>query len=172
MNFYTTFADIAPRKEDDEKEPFTTWHARVQHRIPHVPVSVAEHWLHRHWDQSPHYWLDLARLRFRLERWTNARLAEIRFGFTWGNHGNWQRDLIKPKHWLSDHWLWLNMEKHGTWPAPIIVLENANDAPNSAYGKLPPLLLIEGHHRLEFARALSTLGKALPDHEVWLATLV
>jgi hypothetical protein len=176
MNFYESYADIAPHEDEvtGATEPFESWFARVQGRIPHVPRSVAEDWLHRHWGQSFCSWIDLGRLRFRLERWESARLSDIKFDeMTWGNHDLWLKDLIKSQHWASSRELWVYMEQHGTWPVPIIVLKSppGTDDPRFKGWKLPSLLLLEGHHRLEFIRALVAVRKARPEHEIWLAEL-
>lgn len=161
--------NIAPRIgiNELEKEPFPDWYARVRHLIPHVPSNVAEHWIHRHWGHSPYEFLPLAQLRFEQQTWTLKQLADIEFGW------RWTFDLARlDRPHVRRTTLAQMMMAGGTWPQPIIVLDNVNglrDGDNKPMGRLH---LVEGHLRLTYLRCLEHKRQALPQHEVWITRLV
>ena len=64
---------------------------------------------------------------------------------------------------LHKTWLASNMRTTGTWPTPIIVLDNEPSL-NPTYHRLQ---LIEGHTRLGYLRTLVEQGTAQPVHAVW-----
>src|SRR5262245_12542937 len=120
-------SSIAPRIGINElaKEPFPAWHARVGHRIPHVPVNVAEHWIHRHWGHSPYEFLPLGRLRFEAQTWSLGQLRAVGFGGR-GWSGAWSEiDLTRlDQPMVKGTPLARMMMTVGTWPEPVIVLDN------------------------------------------------
>jgi hypothetical protein len=67
-------------------------------------------------------------------------------------------------------WLAHYMLREGTWNTSIVLLDSTTvaDAAHSARLKTP-LHLLEGHRRLAFLQGLKRLGKARPEHVIWLA---
>ena len=166
---------LSPLDDDEVKAPFAEWWPRVRDRFPHVPENVAEHWLHRHWNNSPYGYLPSSGYRFELETWPSGRLLEIRskqedfaldhrvereFGAYLSDPGNW---LGTGPHWLAD-----NMREHLRFPVPIIVLDN-RDSHIPADKSLPSaLVLIEGHRRFAIALHLLATNKFAAEIELWL----
>jgi hypothetical protein len=69
-------------------------------------------------------------------------------------------------------WLAHYMLQEGTWNTPIILLDSTTvAAAAAAHGARlkAPFHLLEGHRRLAFLQGLIRLGKARPEHVVWLA---
>lgn len=169
-SFYTRLQHLAPHGDPLGREPFMSWYPRVRAHLPNVPVDVAEHWLHRHWGESPFDHLPLETMRFTKVQWTQSELAEVRFTQTWGNTPVWHDGLVRGEDGYENNWLFQNMVSTGTWPAAVIVLDNAQGFIEPMFNlPLPRLVLVEGHRRLEYIRALFTMRKALPRHDVWFA---
>lgn len=175
---------LAPAFEESGavKTPFLEWWARVQSSFRNVPENVAKHWLHEHWGHSPFRYLPSNGYRFDLVEWPTERLVEIRSGwceFEEGSRGclehgrflveQYPREVGRPYKTVS------YMLDHGDFPAPIIVLDNADGhlkpgrPPVPAYHRLPAAhVLVEGHRRFDIALYLHATGD-LPDLvSVWL----
>jgi hypothetical protein len=166
------FDDIAPCVEGSEKEPFPDWFARVNGRIPNVPLCVAEQWIHRHWDgHSPYEWLPLGSLNFRRESWSIDDFLRVQAGDRWGPLGKWVHDDEQTRRLRALSWVWKDMHTWGTWPAPIIVLDNQNELVSPWDGPLTRWHLLEGHCRSETMHCLIAEGKALLSHAVWVVSL-
>lgn len=165
------FEDIAPEGEGFRKESFASWYPRAQARLPNVPACVAENWIHRHWDHSPFEWLPLDRLRFRSEQWSIADVLRIEAGPNWRALGGWVGLTDHHQQLHASSWVWRDMQTRGTWPVPVIVLDNKDGLPNPFGHPLPRWLLLEGHVRSETMRCLIAEQKALPTHIVWVASL-
>ncbi len=173
MPGWVGFDDIAPVGEGQEREPFSLWFARVEHRIPNIPRNVAEHWLHRHWGDSPYYGMPLEQLRFRQEGWSNDKFIEIETGPQWSFGKRVEAYLHDPSYRpRQTDMLWETMSRHGTWPQPIIVLDN----PTGFAGPMATTirsrwLLVEGHLRATYLHYLITDGRAQPTHQVWVCSM-
>jgi len=169
-SFYERLRHLAPYGEEPNRELFAEWYPRVKEQLANVPADVAEHWLHRHWGHSPFYFLPLETMRFSQVQWSRRELDEVRFTERWGNTPNWHDALVAAPEKHGGNWLFRHMASAGTWPAPIIVLDNAWGLVDPMFASpLPRLVLVEGHRRLEYIRAFFTMGKAMPQHSVWLA---
>ena len=171
-SIYARLHYLAPHGDALNREPFTVWYPRVKAHLSNVPADVAEHWIHRHWGQSPFDYLPLEAMHFTEMQWTQEELAEVRFSHLWGNTSAWHDGLVKDPEDLGSNWLFHHMASTGTWPAAIIVLDNAQGLIEPMFNlPLPRLVLVEGHRRLEYIRALSSMGKARMRHAVWLAKI-
>jgi len=150
-------------------EPFSEWWPRVREKLPHVPENVAEQWVHQNFNDTPYAFLPLDRLRFELQPWSADQLDAVRFGSSWGN----QPDLEKLDHAEKrNDPLACMMIEAGTWPAPVLVLDN-HDGLNDLRGEaMSRWHLIEGHARLTYLRCLLRRGTANPRHDVWVVKLV
>lgn len=161
---------IAPRIGVNEldKEPFLEWYARVQRHIPHVPANIAEHWIHRHWGHSPYEFLPLSRLQFERQTWPLELVREIAFGSRWTMGSDVTR-LDLPM--IARTPLAQMMIAAGTWPEPVIVLDNVSGSLDDLQKPMGRWHLLEGHLRLTYMRCLDHKGSALPEHSVWIARL-
>ncbi|MBE7449200.1 MAG: hypothetical protein HS111_09970 [Kofleriaceae bacterium] len=148
---------LAPRYS----ESFKPWWERVGSRLANVPPDVAEQWIHRHWGHSSFEWLPIMDMAFTRETWLLARVLDVRAG---------DRAYPRPDHRgavpleLHDNWLGRRVRADGTWPTPIIVLDNAAEH----YPMLHAVQLLEGHTRLGYLRTLAAAATAQPHHDVWV----
>ena len=148
--------------------------ARMQATLlPNWPTEVLVEWLHRHAGNLYAYaFLGFENLRFERQTWPLARIPG-RDAFADPGYcdafQNLETRAANPHDWLANHML-----SRGTWNTPIILLLTGNEAIRAPGGWYlnPPLHLLEGHRRLSFLVALRALGKARPDHDVWIATLI
>lgn len=165
------FDQLSVSGEGETCEPFERWHDRVREEIPHVPACVAEHWLYRHGSGTPYTWLPLSRLRFQLQTWDLAQVQQIGEGIEPRWCPGWSDALGTDRH-RRESSLGQYMLEHGTWPVPIIVLDNAagicapDDEPMARWH------LIESHMRSAYIDHLAKTQKAQSHHQVWVATMV
>lgn len=165
------FGQLSVSGDGEIREPFDRWHARVREEIPHVPDCVAEHWLYRHESHTPYTWLPLSRLRFDLQTWDLARVRKIGEGIEPRWCPDWSDALgTDPIH--RETWLGQYMLEHGTWPVPIIVLDNAPGICSPDDDPLARWHLIEGHMRSAYLDHLAKTQKAQSHHQVWVTTIV
>lgn len=162
---------LAPQlnKGGGVETPFDEWWPRVRQSFSNVPDDVAEQWLHRHWGSSPFGWLISTRYRFENGTLSSEQLLDI-----WNTCDDTRDDAIKTgqfrvtqKFWVRDY-----MVEHGTFPVPIIVLDNSDahlasdaDYPDSLEPR--PWILVEGHRRYEVAVGLQQQGKLQPTLPIW-----
>jgi hypothetical protein len=80
---------------------------------------------------------------------------------------------LTDKRLTDKNWLAKDMNRHGTWPTPIILLDNrSGDLRFPAGDKLKrPYHLLEGHTRRSFLSVLHAKGRALKEHEVFIVSL-
>lgn len=165
------FDQLAVSGEGEDQEEFEQWHQRVREQIPHVPACVAEHWLCRHGIHTPYDWLPLSRMRFERETWGLARVLSIGEGVEPLWSPNWSEDLdTDPNHYESE--LGQYMLANGTWPVPIIVLDNEAGLQSPDGEPLARWHLIEGHMRSAYMDHLAKTGQAKETHQVWVTTIV
>lgn len=150
-----------------EREPFAVWWARVRSEIPDVPEGVAEQWVHRHFDGSPYAFLPIEQLRFEQQSWSLEQLAAVTFGACWSwnptDVARLDRERATP--------LATMMLETGTWPAPILVLDNPDGLLDDTGVRMGRWHLVEGHRRLTYLRCLASRGAARPTHPVWIVSL-
>lgn len=134
------------------------------------PQEVLVEWLHRHANNMEDYaFLGFERLRFERVTWPTDRIpgaAAFRDEQFCSNFQNVEERAAYSRHdWLAHYML-----QEGTWNTPIILLDSMTvaDAGHGARLKTP-FHLLEGHRRLAFLQGLIRLGKARPEHVVWLA---
>jgi hypothetical protein len=154
---------------ESDVEPFDEWHERVREYISHVPDSVAKEWNHRHWRHSPYEHLPLSQMHFERQTWPLARLGEVKFGKDWGESAADLTRLDQPM--VRQAPLAQMMLRDKTWPAPIIVLDNADGAQVHRGVPMARWHLLEGHQRLSFLRCLEHKNDALPYHDVWVVMI-
>lgn len=144
-----------------ERKDFNTWYRRVREIIPNVPEVIAKEWVHRHWGQSAFSFLPLLKMRFAEHSWATQAFAAVSYG---------RRAAGKPRLYElpSASWLSSYMIERGTWPVPIIVLDNAR----SGIDGLGELQLLEGHRRYSYLHRLVEAGKAVnSQHKVHLVEI-
>ena len=171
---YKLLRQLAPLHYRDErlKETQQEYLGRMADVVPNIPPDVLEQWLFRHWRgfESNWSWLDLSQVSFRQEVWSTERVfrqidslcMDLILGLS---------ERLKSNRYVQSSWLGHFMLEEGTWPNPIIVLQNTDNLRNP-YGKiLRPFNLLEGHHRLAYFIAMKQLSHQALQHEhtVWLA---
>lgn len=165
-----------PQKNADGRsiEEVKTFVARMHATLlPHFPEELLVEWLYRHHNALDTYASLFESLRFERQTW---KLEDIpgceafndqKFCQTLSrSFDNRARD---PLDWLAQY-----MNQHGTWNTPVVMLENLHgEIPSPAWATIrQPYHLLEGHRRLSFLVALRSRGRALPEHELWIARRV
>lgn len=168
---FEEFDRLSVSGEGEDQEAFEQWHQRVREQIPHVPACVAEHWLYRHGIHTPYCWLPLGRMRFKQETWDLARVLKIGEGVEPLWSPGWGEELEKDRHHYESD-LGQYMLTNGTWPVPIIVLDNEVGLRNPDDQALARWHLIEGHMRSAYLDHLAKTGQAQGTHQVWVATVI
>jgi hypothetical protein len=156
--------------DTDEKELLRGYVTRVRRLLPNFPRDVVIQWLYRHfhWFIYDYAWLDFDHLRFELQSWPTAQIItsvtardnqilEDRRKILWS-------DLFPDKSPLE-----ASMIRRGTWPRPIIVLNNTGIRRRVAK-HLGRYHLLEGHRRCGYLRGLADRNLARPTHHVWLVS--
>lgn len=151
-----------------DTEPFDEWHARVAQAMPGIPRELAEHWLYDNWgalERNVDY-LSLADITATRGTLPLAQALEITVQSDWG--------AIEPGTEYLDGAveaevsLAVTMSQLGTWPVPIVVLDNDRGAAAPGRSEIGRWHLLEGHTRLTLLHGLAAAHRALPAHEVWL----
>lgn len=165
---FDPFRDTSDWVSEDPHE----YAARMQQTLlPAWPTEVLIHWFHRHARHLHDYaFLRFERLSFARQRWPTDRFpgreAFADPGFC---------DNFRDVEWRSQQpydWLAKYMLANGTWNTPILLLQTPKPG-IVACGNWElryPLHLLEGHRRLSFLTGLRELGKAAPEHDVWLVS--
>jgi hypothetical protein len=144
--------------------------ARIHVALPAWPEELVREWLFRHADFMEDYGqLGFERLRFTLEPWP-LRLIPGREAFRDPRFCDDFQDVEQRVENKYD-WLAKYMLKAGTWNTPIVLFENPKNAAQPSRDLKSPYHLLEGHRRLAFLNGLRRLGKAHPEHSVWITRL-
>lgn len=156
-------------------EAIADYLSRVRSLLPNFPDSVIAQWLHRHYNDavSDYGWLGLDALTFTRESWVVGRLKVDVTSFKndlMDRIGHWTHHFQNADY-AAGNWLIEAMKRSGTWPEPILVLQNDSGytMPNGlALGT--PFHLVEGHHRLGFLWAMQAAGSLPPTstHDIWV----
>src|SRR5258708_155604 len=155
--------------EQGVREPVGTFLERLRQAGITHPPDVLQQWFFEHWESVSVYdWLDLLALRFEERSWTTAEVPgpEISSsGFGETNIARYAEVRSTPRFAKIESFL----KEHGTWPRPLIVLENPGGTlqPPMASWCRSPLNLIEGHHRLVVFNALRGIVPVDRKHVFW-----
>lgn len=157
-------------RDEWREETAEEYARRMQSTIlPHWPEEPLTEWLYRHYNNLETYeFLGYQSLRFERQTWHleaipgREAFADPRFC---DNFSKGLEARAQGRDWLARYML-----EHGTWPTPILLLENIGGTLTYPSGEKlnQPYHLLEGHRRLAFLNALRQNVWALPNHEVWL----
>jgi hypothetical protein len=172
MELYPTTLKYQPHRDEDWRivEDGSAYAERMRSGpLPNWPEEVLVEWLHRHASHLEDYaFLVFEHLQFERVTWpTNlipgaAAFRDERFCNNFQNVE--ERAAYNEHDWLAHYML-----RKGTWNTPIILFDSSSVADGSYGAKLKtPLHLLEGHRRLAFLQGLKRLGKAKPEHTIWL----
>lgn len=159
-------------------EPFSDYISRWPKDLAHIPDSVIETWIHRHWPQFQQ-WAPLRPIEWTYE--FRCMKAEEILAISHVNQwmktlAYWGEDLCEGRNRKST-WLGNYMLEVGTTPSPMIVALNAGGWTHPRERGNPnlhePYQLIEGHMRLAYLQAMIRRSHfALQHcHDVILVTL-
>jgi len=173
--FYPTTTQYQPYRDENGRvvESAVGYASRMQNGLLRQwPAEVLREWLHRHADFMEDYaFLGFEDFRFTRVLWDVAQLPgreAFRDESFCDSFQNVETRAADNQHdWLAQHML-----REGTWNTPIILLHNPN--PNPALQKREikkPYHLLEGHRRLSFLQGLKRLGRALPEHLLWIVQI-
>lgn len=139
--------------------------------LPNFPDDVISEWIGRHVHSALSEWAHLGfeRFSFAKERWPMEKIQTIQprdrtFSEVGpSSHGGGHLRSLK------GNWLVEFMRSNGTWPVPIVVLENRHSLRDGTGRPLPEgFVLVEGHRRFAYVVNLAALGLAKQEHDVWL----
>jgi hypothetical protein len=137
--------------------------------LPNWPVEPLKEWLYRHANNMEDYaFLGFEAFEFELTTWDVDRFpgreAFRDEGFCDSFQNVEERAAGNKYDWLAHYML-----KEGTWNTPIILLDNRGVPGLLRETTLKtPYHLLEGHRRLSFLHGIKRLGKARPQHPVWI----
>ncbi|MEX3943543.1 hypothetical protein AB4Y44_29140 [Paraburkholderia sp. BR10937] len=162
---------------ESDVEPFETYFERWPAEYSHVPPSVVETWIYRHW-RDFQWWLPLRPLEwaYELKQMSSSEILTISHVGSWPETLRfWGDDLFEGKARRTT-WLGRAMLTTGTTPAPMIVARDAGRYGHPREANLPflePYQLIEDHMRLAYLQSMIRHGnpQLRSHHEVIVATL-
>lgn len=155
-------------------EEFEDFYSRVAGVVPNVPVEILNDWIYRHYDDAVRVfgWLELTQLQFQKQEWTTHQIVSQVRACNEKLVENWKvayRDGGRAGQPFRQSKLGKFMRVQGTWPLAPLIMPNPITPDN--FGSQWPLL-VEGHHRLAYLRALyeSQEETLLSHHWVWLVS--
>lgn len=162
---------------EPDVEPFEMYFERWPIEYAHVPSSVVETWIYRHW-RDFQCWLPLQPLdwSYELKQLNSSDILTIGHVRRWPETLKfWGDDLFEGKSRRAT-WLGRTMLATGTTPAPMIVAHDAGRYGHPREANVPfvePYQLIEGHMRLAYLQGMIRHGhpQVQPHHDVVVATL-
>lgn len=137
--------------------------------LPGWPKEVLVEWLHRHASHMEDYaFLGFENFAFERVTWPTHQIPGAAAFRDESFCNNFQNVEDRAAH--SEHdWLAHYMLREGTWNTPIVLLDSSSVAGSSYATKIKkPFHLLEGHRRLSFLQGLKRLGRAKPQHAIWL----
>ncbi len=140
--------------------------------LHHWPTEVLIEWLHRHAQCLYRYApLRFERLQFQRTTWELSQIPG-REAFDDEEFCDNFMD-VDARAESSNDWLATYMIENGTWNTPILLLQNPqNQCRTTVNLRLKsPYHLLEGHRRLSFLNGLREMGRANPQHDIWLVDL-
>jgi hypothetical protein len=157
------------------QEPFDEYRERVGALLPNWPEGPLQDWLHRHYpDAVNHYgWLRFDRMAFRKETWPSEQI-----------YGRVDSHIMRDIEGMGSNIYTFGERRrtrlmryfleNGTWPVPVILLDNAADIADpwgKHYGQ--PYHLLEGHLRLGYFRNIYRMErpKLKEVHDLWIVTI-
>ena len=156
------------------KEPFERYLARMRDGVlPDWPEDALRSWLYEHaGGLEPYAWLDYSAFRFRAVSWSTDAVPGRECFWDSGFCDDFSRKVWNPES-APDDWLLHHMIKSGTWPTPIIALENPAPGLEAPWGRRlsSPIHLLEGHRRLSFLNGLRQRGMAAGEHHAWVVRM-
>jgi hypothetical protein len=138
----------------NEIEPFDEYYSRVHPILPNWPECAVKNWLHRHFNDAfrDYGWLGFDQISFEQIGITRDEVYSLIGTFKLKRVDGWGEKIYSCQGAMQS-WLQKSMLDYGTWPVPIIVLENLFGKA-SPHGEIlaQPLHLLEGHLRLGYFR--------------------
>lgn len=152
----------------DEQDAYVQY---AQHYLPNFPREVLLEWIGRHGYEQMRRWkhVDLRSLRFEKVEWTAAEVARLKpmphseDYLQIGQNSMGACALSREGDWLAQQLL-----SDGTWPYPVVVIENDGTLSGPSGAVPVGKVLVEGHRRVSLL--LNTPQDMLKGtHTVWLA---
>lgn len=168
--------DIRPKNDGSfEVEPFETYRQRVNKLLPNWPDDALENWLHRHFDffVGEYSWLGFDKMLFTLETWNSDRIYTQINSHKLEMIDDWGKGIFSTAPSMQT-WLQRYFIDKGTWPVPIIILNNSTGIVNvrkEKYGQ--PYHLLEGHLRLGYFRNIirKSQDNLNESHNIWVVSV-
>lgn len=149
-------------------ESFQDYEPRARALLPNFPRDVLEDWVFRHYGDavSDYGWIGLRGVRFEKCLWRTERiLNEVRSWPGDDRTSGWTTQFRERVQFQKSD-LGAYMLQHGTWPFPILVLDNSGSVKRpDGLALASPLHLMEGHHRYGYLRAMHDDGRWTPKEQ-------
>ena len=156
-------------------ESFEHYYVRIGHLLPIWPECSMREWLHRHYSDAvnDYSWLRFDTLSFERVTWATDFIYQNVQTYKMKMLENQGQQILTGRPRMRTH-LQKMMLATGTWPAPIIVLENSSGMAGPNGETLgAPYHLVEGHLRTDYFRNLyREMPEALKgQHDIWLVRM-
>ncbi|MCE7615488.1 hypothetical protein LZT09_12730 [Vibrio fluvialis] len=161
-----------------DKENFTDYLLRVPAELKHVPEDIIRTWFWYHNEQAVEFskFYDFTKWKFTAKAFTNDQILEIRhYDYYLKRLDDKGGEFLKGR--MKGYDTADFMRANGTFPEPILVVENGSKHKHHhSIGDetmLEPYHIIEGQRRLGFIRAMIRAGhpKLQASHRAWVATI-
>ncbi len=156
-------------------EPFDSYQERIKDLLPSWPDCPIEQWLYRHYSDaiSTYGWLGFDKFSFQLSQWPNEKLYQQISSHKIAMIDSLGSKIVNTSENRAS-WLQKYFTREGTWPVPIIILDNGQSIVSpyqERYGY--PYHLLEGHLRLGYFRNLfrQKVSFLKNRHSVWVVSI-
>lgn len=151
-------------------EDFGSWWKRNGDQIKHLPDTLAEQWIHRHWRESVASFIPIEDLMCREEIWAPGDFV-TKVGTVRGN------EPLNPEHDFEvfsgqktgEKLLTAKALDSGHWDFPLVVLETPGGFIDCVGDHIETeYFLVEGHKRRRYLNALLSRGASIADQRVYV----
>ncbi len=157
-----------------ESETFDEYYRRVRYLAPNFPKPVLKQWLFDHFNSTVNNfsWLAFEKLSFREESWETERIINTIRAWNEEAVTSWKKAFYTSPDWRTGRLIPF-MYENGTWPVPPLVIDNFNGSIFPKQSAITRWLLVEGHHRLAYLRALyeNPEWTTTNQHSLWVITV-
>ncbi|MAM09695.1 MAG: hypothetical protein CML23_04385 [Rhizobiaceae bacterium] len=163
--------DLEPKGYGDLKvEDFGSWWERNGHKLKHLPRSLAEQWIYRHWTDSVASFIPIEELTCCEEIWPADDFV-TKVGTVRG------KEALNPEHDFEvfngqktgEKLLTAKALDSGHWDFPLVVLETLGGFTDCMGDHIETdYFLVEGHKRRRYLNALLHHGASLADQRVYV----
>ena len=157
---------------DHRVEDFEIWYERNETHLGHLPKTLVEQWVYRHWCDSIASFIPIENLEWREETWP-AHDFTTKIGTVRGNDPlEPERDFEVFSGQRGGKKLKTAIELDaGCWVYPLVVLETPGGFIDCVGDHIAnDFFLVEGHKRRRYLNALLVRGETVSCQQVFVLT--